>query len=84
MAELHLARLKKNWKSDSWLVFYSNELERYNPLPNYNIAPTHLHPVITNEDVRHFQLFRWGLIPFWANDISIGSKMINARLENNN
>jgi putative SOS response-associated peptidase YedK len=28
------------------------------------------------------QLMRWGLIPFWAKEPAIGSKMINARSEN--
>ena len=61
--------------------FYSEDLERYNPIPNFNVAPTHMHPVITNDDREHLQLFKWGLIPFWAKDHRIGYKMINARLE---
>ena len=28
--------------------FYSEDLERYNPIPNFNVAPTHMHPVITS------------------------------------
>lgn len=60
--------------------FYSEDLERYNPLPNYNVAPSHHMPVIkANSD--HFDCMRWGLIPFWAKDIKIGYKMINARIE---
>ena len=62
-------------------TFYSENLERYNPLPNFNVAPSHMHPVITNQDPTHFQPFRWGLIPFWAKDHKIGYKMINARKE---
>ena len=62
-------------------TFYSEDLERYNPLPNFNVAPTHMCPLITNEDPEHLQYFRWGLIPFWAKDIKIGYKMINARIE---
>ena len=50
-------------------------------LPTYNIAPTHWHPIITNEDPTQLQLFKWGLIPSWAKDTSIGSKLINARIE---
>ncbi len=69
--------------------FYSDDLKRYNPfnapgkplLPSYNIAPTHLHPVITGDDPTQIQLFQWGLIPFWAKEKSIGSKLINARVE---
>ncbi len=62
-------------------TFYSDELIRYNPLPNYNVAPTHMCPVITNEEPEKIHLFRWGLIPFWAKDVKIGYKMINARSE---
>ncbi len=62
-------------------TFYSENLERYNPLPNFNVAPSHMHPVITNQDPTHFQPFRWGLIPSWAKDHKIGYKMINARKE---
>ncbi len=61
--------------------FYSEDLERYNPLPNFNVAPSHMHPVMTNLDQDHLQFYRWGLIPFWAKDIKVGYKMINARKE---
>ena len=61
--------------------FYSEDLERYNPLPNFNVAPTQLHPVITLHEPDTIHLYRWGLIPFWAKDIKIGAKMINARVE---
>lgn len=50
-------------------------------LPTYNIAPTHLHPVVINEHGRQLHLFKWGLIPSWAKQASIGSRMINARIE---
>jgi len=62
-------------------TFYSEDLERYNPLPNYNVAPSHIHPVITNDDPEKISPFRWGLIPFWAKDEKVGYKMINARSE---
>ncbi len=61
--------------------FYSEDLERYNPLPNFNVAPTQLHPVITLQEPTVIHLYRWGLIPFWAKDMKIGAKMINARIE---
>lgn len=50
-------------------------------LPNYNVAPTHLHPALLNADQSTLALLRWGLVPFWANDSKIGYKMINARVE---
>jgi len=33
------------------------------------------------QPVRKFALVRWGLIPYWAKDPSIGQTMINARSE---
>lgn len=53
-----------------------------NPVePRYNIAPTQTIVGITDEGERQARAFRWGLIPFWAKDATIGSKMINARSE---
>ena len=49
--------------------------------PRFNIAPTQEVPIITNESVRHIEKMRWGLIPFWAKDVKIGNRMINARGE---
>lgn len=49
--------------------------------PRYNIAPTQPVGVVRDASERKLELFRWGLIPSWAKDISIGSKMINARAE---
>ncbi len=51
--------------------------------PRYNIAPTQDVAAIRNDDKRERELvtLRWGLIPFWAKDPSIGNRMINARAE---
>ena len=50
--------------------------------PRYNIAPSQNHPVIViKEDQKELTMMRWGLIPHWAKDMSIGYKMINARVE---
>jgi putative SOS response-associated peptidase YedK len=38
-------------------------------------------PVITNEFPDTIQFFKWGLVPKWATDPSIGFKMINTRTE---
>ena len=48
---------------------------------NYNVAPTTRNPVITNAAPNEVNLFRWGLVPFWAKDLKIGARMINARRE---
>lgn len=64
--------------------------------PSYNVAPTQTVPVIlerptrpdpdSQEDaepeiVRQLRAVRWGLVPSWAKDPGIGSRMINARSE---
>ena len=50
--------------------------------PSYNIAPGQQVPVIIREDGRNkVKLMRWGLVPSWAPDPSIGNRMINARCE---
>ncbi|MBI5876960.1 MAG: SOS response-associated peptidase [Chloroflexi bacterium] len=50
--------------------------------PSYNIAPTQPAMTVVHRDDRNkLAAMRWGLIPVWAKDISIGSRMINARAE---
>jgi len=52
--------------------------------PRYNIAPTQQVPIVRqnrNEPKRTFSLVRWGLIPSWAKDRTIGFKTINAMSE---
>lgn len=62
--------------------------------PRYNIAPTTLVLCIrsgTQEEgqsrassgfvAREAVMMKWGLVPFWADDLSIGNRMINARRE---
>lgn len=57
--------------------------ERPNLAPRYNVAPTQDAPVVRLEEdgARHLTELRWGLVPFWAEDPSIASRMINARGE---
>lgn len=49
--------------------------------PRFNIAPTQPVLVIPNDSSSSADYYLWGLIPSWAKDPSIGSKMINARAE---
>jgi putative SOS response-associated peptidase YedK len=50
--------------------------------PRYNIAPTRDVAAIRDAgDGRELVVLRWGLVPFWAKDPSIGNRMINARAE---
>ena len=52
-----------------------------NITPRYNIAPTQPVGVIPNDGRNRFDFYNWGLIPFWAKDPKIGTRMINARSE---
>jgi putative SOS response-associated peptidase YedK len=49
----------------------------------YNVAPTQDVPIVRQDadGTRELAFVRWGLIPGWAKDISIGNKLINARAE---
>ncbi|ANO50195.1 SOS response-associated peptidase [Woeseia oceani] len=49
----------------------------------YNIAPTQYVAAIREDkdNGRQLLMLRWGLVPFWAKDPSIGNRMINARAE---
>ena len=47
----------------------------------YNVAPTQMIPVVKDADQRKVEWMRWGLIPYWAKDESIGNRLINARSE---
>lgn len=57
--------------------------------PRYNIAPTQRVPVVRQQPdgddgepgPRELVPLRWGLVPFWAKDLAIGNRMINARGE---
>lgn len=48
----------------------------------YNIAPTQdILSIRRAEDDREAVFLKWGLVPSWAKDVSIGAKLINARSE---
>ncbi|HTY70906.1 MAG TPA: SOS response-associated peptidase [Actinomycetes bacterium] len=72
--------------------FEVERVELRHPLePDYNVAPTKPVPaVLTRRDrdapvdsppVRRLRVLRWGLVPSWAKDVRIGSRLINARVE---
>lgn len=49
---------------------------------NFNVAPTQaVFTVYETQGERRLDTFHWGLVPFWAKDPKIGSRMINARAE---
>ena len=52
-----------------------------NITPRYNIAPAQPVAVVPNDGANRLDYFIWGLIPSWAKDPRIGSRLINARGE---
>ena len=59
-----------------------DEWQGDNYKPSFNIAPTQNSPVLISlESLRIIKSMKWGLIPSWSKDRSIGPKMINARSE---
>ena len=52
------------------------------PGGHYNVAPTdEALVVVQREERRAVTAYRWGLIPHWASDAKVGSRMFNARAE---
>jgi putative SOS response-associated peptidase YedK len=49
--------------------------------PRYNVAPTQPVAAVVDAATRRAEWLKWGLIPSWAKDPSIGSRLINARSE---
>jgi putative SOS response-associated peptidase YedK len=50
--------------------------------PDWNVAPTKpVTAVVERDGHRRLTTMRWGLVPSWADDPSVGSRMINARME---
>lgn len=65
-------------------VYEVDEIKVDEHPPSWNVAPTQ--PVLTvatsrSGDKRMLGQMRWGLVPSWAKDPSVGSRMINARAE---
>jgi putative SOS response-associated peptidase YedK len=47
--------------------------------PHYNIAPTQASPIVVADGKgRALHLARWGLVPSWSRDLSLGTSMVNA------
>ncbi len=60
------------------------EVEDLRIPPRFNVAPTQFAPVVFNDTElqrRIVDFMKWGLVPSWSKDVSIGSRMINARAE---
>lgn len=63
--ELHLGNFPPNWDGT----------------PRYNVAPSTPVAVVSDANTRDVEMMRWGLVPSWAKDVSIGNRLINARAE---
>ncbi len=76
-------RFVSSSSADAISKFFGASFEGEALPANYNVAPTQdVLAVLANaEGERSVQTFHWGLVPSWAKDAKIGSKMINARAE---
>jgi len=68
----HIEKLAKRFRAGSRGISFS---------PRYNLAPGQDAPVVVREEKNEIRLMRWGLVPAWAKEESIGYRMINARSE---
>src|ERR1700712_2697706 len=79
---------------DLVVEFEAVRAEGQSPLPaDYNVAPTKdvyvvrhkkerdAEGALTGGGDRELRAVRWGLVPSWAKDVSIGNRMLNARVE---
>ena len=62
-------------------AFYWVNFSNLDFAPRYNISPTQPLAVVPNTGENKLDFYTWGLVPFWAKDPAIGSRMINARSE---
>lgn len=50
--------------------------------PSWNVAPTtNVYAVVEYDRDRVLTSFRWGFVPYWATDRTMGNQIINARVE---
>ncbi|AZS15382.1 SOS response-associated peptidase [Paenibacillus lutimineralis] len=67
---------------DIMIQYYVDKNTNINYKPIYNAAPMQYVPaIVQGKDGNRLGELRWGLVPNWAKDSKIGSKMINARAE---
>ncbi len=74
-------RYQLSVKEDEIVVRFNVEVYKEQYRPSYNCAPSQHLPVISNEKPDQLVLYKWGLIPFWAEDPAMGNRMINAKAE---
>ncbi len=76
-------RFVSSSSADAISKFFGASFEGEALPANFNVAPTQdvLAVLADGAGERTVQTFHWGLVPSWAKDTKIGSKMINARSE---
>ncbi len=77
-------RYRLSRRAEILASYFYAEYEGMDWEARYNIAPTQTVPVIrqdAREPVRRASLMRWGFVPNWAKDVTVGASMINARSE---
>lgn len=74
--------------TDLVALFEVDEIGDDLPEPSWNIAPTTRVPVVVEPaprderpPIRRLEAARWGLVPAWAKDVSVGQRAFNARAE---
>jgi putative SOS response-associated peptidase YedK len=69
-------------KLEELKIYFPIDRAECDTIENYNVAPTNeILAIVRRGDVNVLDTFHWGLVPHWAKEISIGSRMINARVE---
>ncbi len=67
--------------ADAFSLAITTNDERLLP-PSFNVAPMQrVHVIRAVDGANTLEIAKWGLVPSWAKDPSIGSRMINARVE---
>jgi len=76
-------RFTQHHAGDAIVERFAIERMLFDVHPRYNIAPSQRvgAVVIGDDGRRELRPLQWGLVPFWADDPSIGNRMINARAE---
>lgn len=76
-------RFVSSSSADAISKFFGASFEGEALPADFNVAPTQdVYAVVADDSgQRVLQTFHWGLVPSWAKDVKIGSKMINARAE---
>lgn len=69
-------------KIEELLKYFPIDRTACDAAASYNIAPSQeVLAVVRHQNENWLDKFHWGLVPFWAQDISIGNRLINARVE---